>query len=228
MISYKTPQADLESKKGLFFEIGLAVALLSIFLAFQIKRPSRTTTFDFDYGELNIIQEEMIQTHQPTTPPPPKQPMQQITLLTVVENTEEVETEIHIQAEVDQQTEIPEYTPLERPMEEEAIQEEEIFLVVEDQPEFPGGEAALMTYFANNIRYPSGARELGIQGTVYVSFVVEPDGSVSQIEVLRGIGGGCDEEAVRVVQNMPLWKPGKQRNIPVRVRFNLPVRFKLL
>ncbi|HPE43315.1 MAG TPA: hypothetical protein PKV88_04470 [Bacteroidales bacterium] len=148
MISYKTPQADLESKKGLFFEIGLAVALLSIFLAFQIKRPSRTTTFDFDYGELNIIQEEMIQTHQPTTPPPPKQPMQQITLLTVVENTEEVETEIHIQAEVDQQTEIPEYTPLERPMEEEAIQEEEIFLVVEDQPEFPGGEAALMTYFA--------------------------------------------------------------------------------
>ncbi|HOI32089.1 MAG: energy transducer TonB [Bacteroidales bacterium] len=228
MISYKTPQADLESKRGLFFEIGLALALLTIFLAFQIKRPSRTTTLNFDYGEMNIIQEEMIQTHQPTTPPPPKQPMQQITLLTVVENTEEVETEIHIQAEVDQQTEIPEYIPLERPVEEEAIQEAEIFLVVEDQPEFPGGEAALMAYFANNIRYPSGARELGIQGTVYVSFVVEPDGSVSQIEVLRGIGGGCDEEAVRVVQNMPLWKPGKQRNIPVRVRFNLPVRFKLL
>jgi protein TonB len=228
MISYKTPQADLENKRGLFFEIGLAVALLSIFLVFQIKRPLRTTTLDFDYGELNIIQEEMIQTHQPTTPPPPKQPRQQITLLTVVDNTEEVETEIHIQAEIDQKTEIPEYIPVERPPEEEAIIEPEIFLIVEEQPEFPGGEAARRAYFAENIHYPQEAREMGLQGTVYVGFVVEPDGSVSQVKVLRGIGGGCDEEAIRVVKNMPPWKPGKQRNIPVRVRFTIPVRFTLL
>lgn len=228
MISYKTPQADLENKRGLFFEIGLVLTLLGIFLAFQIKRPSYKPTLDFSPGEMNIIQEEMIQTHQPKPPPPSKAPMQQITLLTVVENTEEVQTDIQIQAEVDQQTEIPEYIPVERPPDEETIQEIEIFYIVEEQPEFPGGDVARMTYFANNIRYPAGAREMGIQGIVYVGFVVEPDGSVSHVEVLRGIGGGCDEEAIRVVKNMPLWKPGKQRNIPVRVRFTLPVKFTLL
>ena len=139
-----------------------------------------------------------------------------------------MQTDLQIQAEIDQQTEIPEYIPVERPADEENIQEKEIFYIVEEQPEFPGGDVARITYFANNIRYPAAARERGIQGIVYVGFVVEPDGSVSQVEVLRGIGGGCDEEALRVVKNMPLWKPGKQRNIPVRVRFTLPVRFTLL
>ena len=228
MISYKTPQADLESKRGLFFEVGLVISLLIIFLVFQIKRPSRTIGPDISYADLNIIQEEMIQTRQTPPPPTPKPPMQQITLLTVVENTEEVETVIQIQAEVDQQTEIPEYLPVERLPEEETIEEPEIFLIVEEQPEFPGGDAARMAYFAENIHYPQEAKELNIQGTVYVGFVVEPDGSVSQVKVLRGIGGGCDEEALRVVKNMPLWKPGKQRNIPVRVRFTLPVRFTLI
>ena len=85
-----------------------------------------------------------------------------------------------------------------------------------------------MKYLHNNMKYPLQAKELGIQGKVFLSFVVEKDGSVTDVSLLRGIGGGCDEEAIRVVKNMPKWIPGKQRNIPVRVRFNLPVNFRLL
>ncbi len=85
-----------------------------------------------------------------------------------------------------------------------------------------------MKYLQDNLKYPVRAKELGIQGKVYLSFVVEKDGSVTDVALLRGIGGGCDEEAIRAVKNMPKWIPGKQRNIPVRVRFNLPVNFKLL
>jgi protein TonB len=110
---------------------------------------------------------------------------------------------------------------------ESAIIEEEVFLVVEVMPEFPGGKEALLNYLGENILYPQLARESNIQGTVFVTFIVEPDGSLSKVKVMRGIGGGCDEEAVRVVQAMPNWIPGTQRGKPVRVQFNLPVRFIL-
>jgi len=229
MISYKTPQADLESKKGLFFEIGMIISLLIIFFIFQVKRPNQVRDLDFNRSELHVIQEEMIQTVQPQQPPPPaKEPMRQITLLTVVDDEQEVEADLEIQAEVSQETVIPEYIPIARPPQEETIIEPEIFLIVEEQPEFPGGDVARNNYFANQIKYPQQAKEDGIQGIVYIGFVVEPDGSVSNVSILRGIGGGCDEEAVRVVKQMPAWKPGKQRNMPVRVRFTLPVRFTLL
>jgi len=105
--------------------------------------------------------------------------------------------------------------------------EKEVFLVVEEAPEFPGGKDALMKFLSDSIRYPKLARNSKIQGFVYVSFIVEPDGSVSNVKVLRGIGGGCDEEAVRVVQSMPKWKPGTQRGETVRVQYSLPIRFVL-
>ena len=98
---------------------------------------------------------------------------------------------------------------------------------MEEMPAYPGGDAKLMEYVAKNIKYPQIARETGIQGRVFVGFVVEPDGSVSNVKVLRGIGGGCDEEAMRVVKSMPKWKPGKQRGKAVRVSYMLPVNFKL-
>jgi len=94
-------------------------------------------------------------------------------------------------------------------------------------PSFPGGEAARMKFLQENINYPQMARESGIQGTVYVTFVVEPSGAVSDVRILRGIGGGCDEEAVRVVQSMPEWFPGKQLGKAVRVQFNMPIKFTL-
>lgn len=103
----------------------------------------------------------------------------------------------------------------------------EVFSVVEDEPEFPGGVEALYKYLAENIKYPEQAKSEGVQGRVFVSFVIEADGSVSNAKVLRGIGGGCDEEALRVVEAMPKWKPGMQQGVPVRVQYNIPITFKL-
>ena len=103
----------------------------------------------------------------------------------------------------------------------------EIVCLVEDGPEFPGGAEALYKYLVENIKYPEQAKNDGIQGRVYVTFVVEKDGSITGAKVLRGIGSGCDEEALRVVEAMPKWTPGKQLGEPVRVQFNLPIVFKL-
>jgi len=104
---------------------------------------------------------------------------------------------------------------------------DEVFVFVEDQPVFPGGDDARIKYLQANIHYPEKAKKEGIQGTVYVTFVVEKDGRITNVKVLRGIGGGCDEEAVRVIAKMPQWKSGMQRGKPVRVQFNMPIRFVL-
>jgi protein TonB len=116
----------------------------------------------------------------------------------------------------------------------EVVQEEEkpkvtqeVFKVVEQMPSFPDGQAALLRYLAQNIEYPTIAKENGVEGMVVVQFVVERDGSIAGATVVKGIGAGCDEEALRVVRGMPKWQPGKQRGQPVRVQFNLPIRFKL-
>ena len=105
--------------------------------------------------------------------------------------------------------------------------DEDIFKVVEQMPGFPGGDKARIKFLIENLKYPEEARKKGIQGRVYVSFVVEKDGSISNIELLRGIGGGCDEEGMRVVSIMPDYEPGLQRGKPVRVRFTLPIKFTL-
>ncbi|MFM7216883.1 MAG: energy transducer TonB [Bacteroidota bacterium] len=102
-----------------------------------------------------------------------------------------------------------------------------IFTVVEEMPTFPGGEEKLFEYLRKNIKFPPVARENGIQGRVFVTFVVDKDGKVKDARVLRGVGGGCDEEALRVIRNMPDWKSGKQNGRPVSVQYNLPVNFTL-
>lgn len=110
----------------------------------------------------------------------------------------------------------------------QVVEEEETpFTVVEQMPEFPGGDQARINFLRNNIIYPPMAREGGITGTVYITFVVGKDGRLSGVKVLRGIGGGCDEEAMRVVRLMPSWIPGKQGGKNVPVQFNLPIRFTL-
>jgi TonB family protein len=113
------------------------------------------------------------------------------------------------------------------PVRIDAQQEEPIYDIVEVMPEFPGGKEALMTYLTKNLKFPDQAREQGVQGTVYITFIVEMDGRISGVRVLRGIGGAFDEEAMRVVREMPIWKPGTQRGKSVRVRYNLPIRFTL-
>jgi len=102
-----------------------------------------------------------------------------------------------------------------------------IFTYVEEQPTFPGGEAAMYEYLQRNIKYPALARENGITGRVFITFVVGPDGQIRDVKILRGIGAGCDEEALRVVKNMPPWKPGKQNGRAVNVQFNMPINFTL-
>jgi TonB family protein len=104
---------------------------------------------------------------------------------------------------------------------------DEVFIVVEEPPSFTGGDEARVKYISENIKYPEEAQAKGIQGTVFVTFVVEADGAISDVKMLRGIGGGCDEEAMRIIENMPKWIPGKQRGQAVRVQFNMPIRFAL-
>ncbi|MCK9168078.1 MAG: energy transducer TonB [Bacteroidales bacterium] len=224
MEAKKSPKANLEDKRTIFIEIGFIIALAVVLLAFEWKK------YDIEVAQLGAreaveqVEEIIINTKQEVKPPPPKPPPT-TTVLNIVEDDVEIEDELIIDVEADEALEIEEYIPIE--VEEEEVVEEEIFLVVENQPEFPGGEAARLKYLSENIEYPQMAKESGIQGIVFVTFVVEPNGSISNVAILRGIGGGCDEEAVRVVQNMPSWKPGKQRGRPVRVRFNMPIKFTL-
>ena len=112
-------------------------------------------------------------------------------------------------------------------VEEEEVEEEEVFMVVEEAPEFPGGTQECMKWLGKNIVYPQISAEQGIQGRVTVSFVVNKDGSIVDATILRGVDPYLDKEALRVVNKMPKWKPGKQRGKPVRVKFNLPITFRL-
>ena len=221
----KSPKANLENKKLMFIQIGMIISLLIAWMAFEHKSYDRR---EIDPSLLNRtveVDEEMVEiTKQEEQKPQPVEVTKQTTQLEIVQDDVEVE-DIEINADVDQNEVIEEYVPVE--VEEEEVQEQEIFQIVEEMPAYPGGDAKLMEYVAKNIKYPQIARETGIQGRVFVGFVVEPDGSVSNVKVLRGIGGGCDEEAMRVVKSMPKWKPGKQRGKAVRVSYMLPVNFKL-
>jgi periplasmic protein TonB len=170
----------------------------------------------------------------PPPPPPPPEAMAEkvkFTVPKVVEDTvesglatqDDLSTKGNTEAPPDEEIKIEE-------VKEQVIQQEapkEIFTVVEEQPGYPGGDEARIRFLQENIKYPEEAKELGVQGKVFVTFVVEVDGSITDVRVLRGIGAGCDEEAIRVVKSMPRWVPGKQRGQPVRVQFNLPIKFTL-
>ena len=220
----KTSKADLENKKGYFFEIGMIIALLLVFGAFSLKSYDKQTVNQLQVA-MDDAPEEIIPITEQKVKPPPPPPPRQVTQIKIVEDNVDVEDDLDLDVEADDNTEFQEYVPPED--DEEDVQEKQIFQVVENMPEFPGGRGKLMQYLASHIKYPPYAKEAGIQGRVFINFVVEKDGSITAVKVLRGIGGGCDEEAVRVVKSMPKWKPGMQRGKPVRVSFNLPVKFTL-
>ena len=220
----KSPKADLERRKMLFTEIGLVIALAVVLLAFEWKSYEKT-----EMALMNLTvddtPEEMVEITQQEKPPPPPKPPQQTTIIEIVEDDEEIEDDIEIDVEADQETEVEEYIPMEE--DDDEAEELQIFTVVESMPTFQGGDAARIKYLNSNIKYPTIARESGIQGRVFVTFVVETDGRVTDVKILRGIGGGCDEEAVRVIKNMPKWVPGKQRGKSVKVQFTFPINFVL-
>ncbi|MDY0343435.1 MAG: energy transducer TonB [Lentimicrobium sp.] len=224
METKKNPKADLEKRRTMMFQIGLIVSLGLTLMAFEWKTPDYggiklppPTTFDFpeDIG---------IQlTRQPVEPPK----AMNTTLMRITDNENQHTVDLNIDAGIDIDEIVPVFVA---PVLTEELPDEtdEPFIIVEDMPVFAGGDAGLLAYLSQNIKYPVMARESGITGTVYITFVVEKDGSLSDIRALREVGGGCTAEALRVIQTMPRWTPGKQRGVPVRVRINLPVKFMLL
>jgi protein TonB len=215
----KHPKVDLNKQRGLFFQIGMVLSLGIILTAFNWAQREGGTASLGDLVIEDPVEVDIPPTEQKVQPPPPPPPPQ----LEVVEDEELVEEDEIMSTEVTQDTKID--IPVIEP--EEGPSEPEIFTIVEEMPTFPGGDQALLEYMAKNTKYPPLARENGLQGIVVVTFVVDEKGKINNVQVLRGIGGGCDEEAIRVVQSMPAWKPGKQRGMPVRVQYNLPFRFTL-
>ena len=221
--SKKNPKADLTKMTGLFFNIGLVISLLVVVLAFEAK------VYD-DGSQVNLQSSsedfedlmDIPQTQQPP-PPPPKKIQPEIIEVPDEEEIEE-DIEIDLDVEMTEETVIEEIAFEEEPEEEEV---EEIFTIVEDQPQPIGGMAAFYQYVNKNLKYPAQARRMGIEGKVFVQFVVDKDGSITDVKAVKGIGAGCDEAAVKVIQGAPKWKPGKQRGRPVKVRMILPITFKL-
>ena len=222
----KTPRANIENQKDTAILMGVVLALALVFVAFEWS--TQTTKVDLSTVVQDVVAEEEIEItrRDPTPPPPPPPPAPEAPEIIQVVETK-VETRIEINMEDDQsKAQIQTYTPPPPPKQVEE-EEEEIFVVVENQPEFPGGQAAMMKFLSENIKYPVIAQENGIQGRVICNFVVERDGSITDVQVVRGVDPSLDKEAVRVIQSMPKWKPGMQRGKPVRVRFTLPVVFRL-
>jgi len=223
MEAKKTPEADLSKKSGMFLNLGLAISVGLCLFAFEYKSYDDRNLKDL--GSVTDEFEELLDIPITEQPPPPPPPIEQPVIQEIPDEVE-IEEKIEVNFDVDEQEEtvIKEVVIADAPVVEKA---DEIFDVVENSPEFPGGMEAWNQYLSKNLKYPTQARRMGIEGTVYVVFVVNTDGSVQDVELLRGIGGGCDEEALRVVSGAPKWSPGKQRGRPGRVRMRLPIRFKL-
>lgn len=219
----KSPEHDLNKKSGMHLNLGLTLSLLVVILAFEW--PNRGDEEIMDFGELDADFEDIMEI-PPTEQPPPPPPKVQIPEIIEVPDEEEIEEEIEVELDV----EVTEETIVEDIVFEEAPEEEEvdeIFTIVEDQPEFPGGMAAFYEFVGKKMKYPSQARRMGIEGRVYVEFIVDKDGTVTDVRAVKGIGAGCDEEAVRVMKTVPKFKPGKQRGRPVKVKMVMPIYFKL-
>lgn len=226
----KTPKADLENKKFLFREIGLILTLCIVYIAFEWK------TYETQIAELSaetiapITEEEMIPIT--TKEPPaqieaPKQP-DVSDFIDIVSDEVVVEDDILISTEDNASLGVDIKDYVEEVVEEEIV-EEIPFAIVEDKPSFNGGDPTteFQKWVYSKIEYPEIARENGIQGRVYLSFVVDVDGTVKNIKVLRGVDPTLDKEAVNVISKSPKWIPGKQRNKPVRVTYTFFINFQL-
>lgn len=225
----KSPKADLDqgSKRINRMLIGFVAILAVVFVSFEWSDRNKEVCTDTGIAQIEFEEEIIPITEQEEpkqAPPPPEAPKVE-DVLQIVENDADVEeSTIEASDETEKAVEVK-YTPVE--VEEEEPEEEEIFVVVEEMPSFPGGMKALMQYLGKNIKYPTISQENGVQGRVVLQFVVNKDGSIVDIKVARGVDPYLDKEAIRVVKSMPKWKPGKQRGKSVRVRYTLPVLFKL-
>jgi len=223
----KSPKVDLENKRNVYFMLGLVISLGIILLAFEwTAKPKKADSL----GSMNAVdvEEEIIPItrEQEIKPPPPPPPPKVVEVLNIVDDDVDIEDDLVIDTEADDKTLIT-VAPVISTAPEEEEEEQQVFFIVEDMPEFPGGEMALRTYIATAIKYPVIAQENGIQGKVYVTFVVGKDGSVNNASIARGVDSSLDKEALRVVNTLPKWKPGKQRGKPVNVSYTVPINFVL-
>lgn len=224
----KTPKADLENRRTLYTEIGLVVALLVVWGAFSYSTKEKAVA---SLGEdTQVVEvEDMVPITQETPPPPPEAP--KIPVLSdqidIVEDDIKVEDNfMSLEDDANLGVEIMDYV---EEVKEEVVEEEAIpFQLVEEKPSFNGGDANEFSKWVNSkLEYPEIAKENGVQGRVTLQFTVNPDGSVSNVKVLRGVDSSLDKEAVRVVSMSPKWKPGKQRDRAVKVTYTFPVIFQL-
>ena len=224
----KTPKADLENRRTLYTEIGLVVALLVVWGAFSYSTKEKAVA---SLGEdTQVVEvEDMVPITQETPPPPPEAP--KIPVLSdqidIVEDDIKVEDNfMGLEDDANLGVEIMDYV---EEVKEEVVEEEAIpFQLVEEKPSFNGGDANEFSKWVNSkLQYPEIAKENGVQGRVTLQFTVNPDGSVSNVKVLRGVDSSLDKEAVRVVSMSPKWKPGKQRDRAVKVTYTFPVIFQL-
>jgi len=223
----KSPKADLENKRNIFVQIGLVISLGLCLLAFEwtssVEQASSLGTMEQQEVEDEIIP---ITRAEEVKPPPPPPPPKVVEVLNIVDDETEIDDELQIEdTEADDQTVIDVAPVIQQ--EKETEEESQVFFIVEDMPEFPGGEIALRKFIANAIKYPVIAQENGIQGKVYVNFVVDKDGSVINAKIARGVDPSLDKEALRVVNSLPKWKPGMQRGKPVKVSYTVPISFVL-
>lgn len=224
----KSKKADLESKRNTFLLIGLVVALGITLVAFEwTTKPSKADSLGTMVSQ--EVEEEIIPItrEQEVKPPPPPPPPKVVEVLNIVDDDVEIDDELEIEdSEADDETVI-DVQPLIEAAEEEEDELGKIFLIVEEPAEFPGGTRALYKYISNNVKYPVIAQENGVQGRVYVKFVVNELGQVSDAQILRGVDISLDKEALRVVNSLPNFKPGKQRGKPVKVYYNAQISFQL-
>ena len=233
----KSKKADLENQKGTGLLIGYITALAAMFACFEYTTRTYEETDQVYSVATFVSEEEVIPITQPifaAAPPPPAETPAVAEILDIVDNNQDIEEEkIESSEDTHEATSGPS-APVSGPVMAgppapvaEESDEGEIFEVVEQNPMFPGGEKALMQYLQKNLKYPASAQENNIQGRVMVQFVVNKDGSIVDVEVVRSPDASLSKEAERVVKLMPRWKPARQGNKPVRSRFRLPVMFKL-
>jgi protein TonB len=224
----KSKKADLEEKKNLFFLLGLVVSLGITLLAFEwTSKPSRASSLG-TMESVNVEEEIIpITREQEIKPPPPPPPPKVVEVLNIVEDDVEIEDELELEdSEADSETVI-DVQPILATLEEEEVAEDKIFIVVEDPAEFPGGDRGLYNYINKNVKYPIIAQENGIQGKVYVKFVVNESGKVGGAEILRPVDQSLDKEALRVISSLPNFRPGRQRGRAVKVFYNAVINFQL-
>jgi protein TonB len=227
MEARKNKKYDLSNYRTLFFNIGLVITLLLVIAAFEWRFYDDRDLMNVGPSNLEFVETVDVPLTEQPPPPPPQNQLRDIKII-AVDDVEDIEDEIQINLDIEmtEETVIDEVieTSVEEIEEEEA---EEIFVIVEDAPAPDGGFAEFYAYVNANITYPRQALSMHIEGKVFVEFVVDKNGVLTNAKIIRGIGGGCDEEAIRIINNAPAWNPGKQRGKPVKVRMVLPITFTL-